>query len=209
MSKQTRSRTPKRGPGIAAVTALLFAGLTACGDASESNQAPTSPASSDGASSRTRAGNPKALGIDTVKWPTDQENVRALLQRLPKQVAGFTRKGPGIYGRYKLVLSATSPTKEVPDPESMLAASFGLGMVCKPETYVGTATPLQKGLGPGLGPGRDGELWWFACDVGGVEGGGPGPGFAVGWVSGELAWLLTAPDKAAARELINELQRVA
>ena len=145
---------------------LLVAGCGTGGPNSNETAVEPSPSESPSRSVGSGSADPNALGIDNVHWPRRSEEVGPLLRKLPKKVAGLSRHRPGMYGRYELVIYAMAPTSEVPDPTSMLSAMFGLGMVCKPSTYTGTATPGWKHAVPGVGPGRDGELWWFACEAG-------------------------------------------
>lgn len=77
---------------------------------------------------------------------------------------------------------------------------FGMGMVCEKATYRGTATPMQGGQLPGLGSGKHPDLWWFACQA---KGEGSQNYFTIGWTSGDVAWLVDAPDEDTSRELLD------
>lgn len=46
---------------------------------------------------------------------------------------------------------------------------------------------------------------WFSCAIDGAEGDEDLTGHAVGWTSGETAWLVVAKDKAAAASLVDAL----
>jgi hypothetical protein len=97
---------------------------------------------------------------------------------------------------------------DLKDPVDNLAAMFGMGMVCADGTYAGTAAQSPWGGGPDVN--RDGafaaddDMWWFSCDfeAGEAE---PFTGHAIGWVSGELAWLVTAPDEDTTEMTITAL----
>ena len=223
----------KRFPMLALVASmLLLAGVAGCGDeptgsaksghkdAGSAAGAPSSRASSDTGTKP----DPRALGIDVVQWPEDRAGVRALLEQMPDRLAGKPMKGsPMIDATYAhlsygpankggIAVLATSPDKQMKDPKTNLSATFGLGSVCRKESYVGTA-PYLKGATSRWGiPGweatgataRD-DLWWFSCNftAGEVE---SFTGHAIGWVSGDLAWLVTTPDKATTKATLAALK---
>jgi hypothetical protein len=197
------------------VVALLFVVTVAgCGGNSGGNVAPdageeSQPASSSGGSAGdgTSESEPQALGIDAVQWPGDQDGAQAVLDRMPDELGGMEVERPESMGPYTgvmygsgdsgVLVTVVGPDGDMQDPVDTLAAIFGLGAICLEGTYAGTAAPSEWGGGPdvnrnGVGP-EDG-LWWFSCDFE-ADGTPPVTGHAIGWVSGDLAWLVTTPDQ--------------
>jgi hypothetical protein len=208
---------------------LLIVALVGCGNVPAEDpggqrvDSPRSSLSSDRSSEETRAAtdpDPRTFGIDTIQWPGDQAGAQANFDRMPDRLAGLQAKrggwsgpstgvvyGPGDSGVAAWVMG---PEIEVGDPKSNLAVMFGMGMFCLKNTYAGTATQSRWG-GPDIDRkgefGPDDGLWWFSCNYSGED---PGDtGYAIGWVSGDLAWLVTAPDKATTRLAISELIKAA
>ena len=106
-----------------------------------------------------------------------------------------------------------SPDNQVKDPKAVLAAMFGLGAVCNKDTYVGTA-PYLSGPKPQWGvpgmesegaSGAEGDLWWFSCKFMAPES-KIYDGHAIGWVSGDLAWLVTTPDRNTTKDTIAAMK---
>lgn len=102
--------------------------------------------------------------------------------------------------------------EEVRDPRASLSAAFGLGAACRKDSYAGTAPPSAgssaKWVVPDIGAtGPDVMgLWWFSCDfIAGEE--ATFTGNALGGVSDDLAWLVTAPDESALKSTVQALRQ--
>ncbi len=54
--------------------------------------------------------------------------------------------------------------------------------------------------------GTDDGLWWFSCKFEGGES-RTFTGHAIGWVSGDLGWLVTTPDKDTTRLTVSALAK--
>ncbi len=161
----------------------------------------------------------KTMGIDTVDWPQDVEGARALFKRMPEQLAGMRLRRPQFYGNSTGVEYHTGgksasawvmgTDKSVKDPKTALSVMFGLGLACEKGTYAGTAIPMTGGYGPGIptgdAPTPAEGLWWFSCTVDAAEGDPEFTGQAVGWVSGDIAWLTVSTDERIAQSLIEAL----
>jgi hypothetical protein len=84
-----------------------------------------------------------------------------------------------------------------------------MGFACKKGTYVGTAPQSRFGGGPDFGQrgtfDPDKGVWWFSCTIDGAEGDPRFTGHALGWVSGELGYLITSPDKRTARGVVQAM----
>jgi len=50
---------------------------------------------------------------------------------------------------------------------------------------------------------------WFSCEIDGAEGDDNFTGYAVGWTSKHLAWLVVGPDKETTRTAVEALHRAA
>ena len=158
------------------------------------------------------------------KWPGDRKGVQALLDQMPERLAGKPMTGrPMSDGTYAQVVygppnkggiavSVTSPGNEVKDPRTNLSVTFGMGSVCSKDSYVGTA-PYLKGATSRWGiPGWEArgssapdDLWWFTCNF--MAGDDMTfTGHAIGWVSGDLAWLVTTPDKATTKATLAAMK---
>ena len=157
-------------------------------------------------------------------WPDDRKEVQELLDQMPERLAGKPMKGrPMIDGtsaqvsygpanKGGITVSATSPDKEVKDPRTNLSVTFGLGSVCSKDSYVGTA-PYLKGATSRWGiPGWEAtrasapdDLWWFSCNFMAGED-KTFTGHAIGWLSGDLAWLVTTPDKATTKATLAAME---
>ncbi len=193
--------------GVYRVTCTYPGGVEAEEDFAVSAEQPSEP--DEGA----------ALGIDTVTWPDDLEGARSLFAEMPKELAGMSlQPDPGfagptsgvVYGQGSAGITAYAmgPEADLQDPATNLAVMFGMGMTCVEGSYDGTAPPSQWGGGPdipqGRAPGPADGLWWFSCDVD-DEASEPSAGHAIGWVSGELAWLVTTPDEGTTEVTVEAL----
>jgi hypothetical protein len=161
------------------------------------------------------------MGIDTVEWPGDLKRAQALFDRMPDEIAGMRVKRPRFYGVATGVVYGPGdrgitawvqgPEKELEDPQANLAVMFGMQMACKKGTYTGTAAQSRWGGGPDIDrkgkSGSEDGLWWFACTFRAGE--QNVPGHAVGWVSGDLAWLVAAPDQESARLTVEAMAEAA
>ncbi len=99
--------------------------------------------------------------------------------------------------------SGTPP--EVVGAQGKLAAMFGLGYACDPETYEGTIERSPEFPVPGYAQVDAGTPAWFSCRIDGAEGAEDFSAQAVGWTSSKTAWLVVGPDDAAIRGLITAL----
>ncbi len=168
-----------------------------------------SPANPGAATDEPEMGDDReALGIDTVHWPEDLDGAQAVFDRMPEELAGMPSERPEFYGTSAGVFYGQGATgvaayamgtdADLTDPVSNLAAMFGMSMVCTDGTYAGTAAQSPSGGGPDItrrgASGTDDGMWWFSCDFEATDS-EPFTGHAIGWVSGELAWLITAPDE--------------
>ncbi len=149
-----------------------------------------------------------------------------LLKRMPDELGGMRRRhreaAEGLIeleyraGEDSAAVLVSAADEEVKDARNVLAAMFGLLFGCEKGSYVGTAPQLRgegEQAGPTLvqggSPNVNDELWWFACPVAGAEGDPTFRGFAIGWASGDIAWLTISPDKTVARRLIAALVEAA
>jgi hypothetical protein len=160
-----------------------------------------------------------------------------LLQALPKKLAGHPRElhvnpdtdadgGPsaGIsYGQglslsvYQEYITKDTPSgkPEVLTANDLLAATFGLGAVCVPSTYQGTA-PSQSydektgavrrggGMGP-AGGNRSKNTVWFSCRIAETADEQVAGGQALGWTSGKTAWLIIGEQSNGVNSLVAAL----
>ena len=214
----------------AAVMPILIAG---CGQGSET--AAPSAGSSARPPSDSQSANPRvsesptqtaagaaadeSMGVTAVQWPGDLASAERLFARMPSEVAGMAGRQPRSYGPSAAIVygsmrnGATAwvmgTDKELKEPTGVLAVMFGLGLACKEGTYAGTAPPSRWGGGPDIDRKHaydpDKGAWWFSCTIDGAEGDPQHTGHAVGWVSGDLGWLTTSPDKETARALTTAL----
>ncbi len=188
------------------VLAFLLSLVVACDGSIQSGTDQAGPAVAD----------PKAMGVDMVDWPVDVPAGYALLQGLPKQLAGrqlsVHRPANGFtaadYGRgdQAATISVMGTTKTLKDPQSALSFLFGMVYSCDKSTYAGTARSDDGGYTPALGNGDSGEEpVWFSCDVDGAEGSPKFTGQAVGWTSGETAWLAMSGDGRMMNSMMRAL----
>jgi hypothetical protein len=212
------------------VLALAGCGSTGSGDAdSGSDEAASAPsASPDSSPAETQDVSkldPKALGIDTVEWPGDVTGAQVVFDQMPDRLAGMrvrrggwigpstgVQYGPNNTGITAYVMGPEKGTaeEELGAPQGTLMFMFAMGMVCVEDSYVGTAA--KRGQGPIAVPdtdkkgefGPDDGLWWFSCKFEGGES-LTFTGHAIGWVSGDLAWLVTTPHKDTTRITIAAL----
>ena len=233
--KATSPRLSTQARGSRLVTLLssvfMLVGVAGCGDQ------PTTDADSRRESSDKRSSTPSqpstassaadpdsaALGIAGVTWPDDRAGVAALLDQMPKRLAGrpmtsgpvddgfYANVGYGPVNKGGIVVAVISPDSEMKDPKANLSVTFGMGSSCRRDSYAGTA-PFLAGSSSRWGvPGWEttdasipGSLWWFTCSstTGEVE---SFPGHAIGWVSGDLAWLVTTPDRATTKATLEAM----
>jgi hypothetical protein len=205
--------------GFAATAAVTVLAICGCGTSSNSRsdanpQRPSSPpvsSTSSGPPSVHRAAEQDTFHIRAAAWPTDLGSAAALYKHLPATfntwraqhprfahgTTGVVYDGPRGTGAIAWSLKAG---KHVPDARAALAATFGMGRGCDKSTYRGSATPDRGGRGPGYGIGEDIDPWWFACHLTDRA-----HNFAVGWTSGDLAWLVVTPDEHTSGELVKTL----
>jgi len=222
-------RLAKRFPIATLIASMsLMVGVAGCGEErtgrAESGQQKSgsasgapSPRASSGSASNGAEPDPRAVGIDTVKWPEDRKGGKRVFDRMPDQLAGMRGQhlASGVhYGPNDGVTAFVMSTdNEIKDPKAVLASMFGLGAVCNKDTYVGTAPYLggpksQWGV-PGIASegasGADDNLWWFSCNFKAPES-RIYDGHAIGWVSGDLAWLVTSPDKNTSKTTVAAMK---
>jgi hypothetical protein len=198
-----------------AATALALLAFTGCGaaDQSRDSAAPSSAETARPSGASSEAAVPDPYHIGAADWAVDLEGAREFYAEMPATFQGGPVRHPGgedgsspgvTYGPVNTGVSAYSmeTDEEIPDAKAVLAAMFGLGMVCDKATYRGTAEPIRGGLIPGFGSGEDIDPWWFACQVDGAEGAPNFRAYAVGWTSGDLGWLTVTPDERTSRELL-------
>ena len=221
----------KRFPILTLVASLsLLMGVAGCGD-EEANSAKSgrtdtgsasgtsSPPASPDATNNVAKPDPRALGIDIAQWPGEPKGAKALFDKMPDRLAGKPMKGPQFDGGPYAGVSYGPPNKggivawvmgtdkEVKEPEAALAVMFGMQLACKKGTYVGTATKSPWGtpeIDRRRASGPDDGLWWFSCTFEGEP--ATYTGHAIGWVSGDLAWLVTTPDKATTKATIEAMK---
>ena len=208
-SSRQHSRVGSRWRGLI-VAGLLVISLAACGtggSGSEDAEQDAGPSAAPSAKA--------ARGIDTVDWPEDLEGARALFARMPEELAGMrveryeAADGAGVTygaGAKSTFAEAAPPDGEIKDPRDNLAVMFAIGMSCE-KGYEGTAPEREPGPesggGPALGQGNRVEgLWWFSCAAAVAE---DGRHHAIGWVSGDLAWLAVSPDERTSQALIDAM----
>ncbi len=94
---------------------------------------------------------------------------------------------------------------EVVGAQGKLAAMFGLGYTCDPDTYEGTIERHPEFPVPGYAQVDATTTAWFSCRIDGAEGAEDFSAQAVGWTSSKTAWLAVGPDDVAVRELVMAL----
>ena len=142
----------------------------------------------------------------------------ALFDEMPARLAGMPVKRPhfggGPYagvsygpGNTGILAWIRGTDKQMRDPKTNLAVVFGMQSACKKGIYIGTATQSQEGT-PDIGrkgaSGPKDGLWWFSCTFEGEP--ARYTGRAIGWVSGDLAWLVTSPDKNTSKATIAAMK---
>lgn len=218
-----------RLPHLVVAGALLF--TSGCGradDAAPSGSSTGPSAATDKAavpatpSATTIApsqGAARAMGVDVVRWPTTIAAAKPLFKRMPDRIAGWPARRPDFFGPTAGVVYgpgdrgatayAMSTDKQVKDPTAVLAFMFGMGLACKKGSYAGTAPSSQYGGGPDIDrhntfdPNK--RAWWFSCTIDGAEGDPKFTGHALGWVSGDLGWLVTTPKPRITRAVAAAL----
>jgi hypothetical protein len=176
----------------------------------------SSSATPSGRSGDPVSADPEAMGVDTVDWPGDVPGGYAVLKRLPRRLAGeqvsvhkpvqnLTLASYG-KGDQAATISVMGTDETLKDPQSALSFLFGMVYSCDKSTFVGTAKSDDGGYTPALGNGDSGEEpVWFSCDVDGAEGSPKFTGQAVGWTSGETAWLAMSGDGRMMKSMMRAL----
>ena len=189
---------------------------------SESPATGSAPWSADGAS----------FGVDRTSWPGTMDDARTVLAALPAEMSGRARElmptsdseeGDGaaeggdeyagvFYGQELSVLVSDDTfaggpgnPRQVVGAQGKLAAMFGLGYTCDPDTYEGTIELSPEFPVPGQSEVDATTPAWFSCRIDGAEGAEDFSAQAVGWTSAKTAWLTVGPDDAAVRELVTAL----
>jgi hypothetical protein len=215
-------------PVVLAAMVLLVSGCGQQGDAGSSPAPRTSlPATSatphkttDSQSNATPTrGAARAMGVDTAQWPGTLAAAKPLFARMPREIAGMAAHYPDYAGNSVGVTYGPSADgaeayvmgtdNEVKDPTAVLSFMFGMGFACKKGSYAGTAPPSRYGGGPDIDFGGaydpKNQAWWFTCIIDGTEGDPTFTGHALGWVSGDLAWLVTTPDETTTETLVTAM----
>lgn len=198
--------------------------------------APT-PAASTPRPRTTLTASEAPFGVDEGAWPITVRASKPLLRALPNKLSGQPRElhvnedaesesgavAAVSYGAsLQLTVSQEYITKDTPSgkPEvftanDLLSANFGLGAVCDPATYKGTAPSHgydEKGgatRGGGMGPAvgnRSKKSVWFSCRIADTQGEQLTAGYALGWTSGKTAWLILGDTESAVRAMVTALR---
>jgi hypothetical protein len=169
-----------------------------------------------------------SFGVDRVEWPGTAAGAHEKLQNLPAQRRGERRElsfSPADkkeefgatavlnYGVASLSVSQEYLTSDMDDTgklqlfsaNNLLAAHFGLGLACAKGSYHGTMPKMKGYPAPAVTEKPLTKDVWFSCKVHGAEGDENYRAHAVGWTSKKTAWLVTAPDETAVRELVVDL----
>lgn len=205
---------------VVGTCAAMLLALSACGAIDDtptdkgtakagSSRSP-SPAHSSGpsASPKSRGHGDDPFNLTAGDWPRDLRGADALYDEMPDKYKTWpvthVRSQPGVAGVFyrqkAAAFSMEAKKPEMPDARDVLASMFGMGNLCDKGTYRGTAPPMQGGELPGLGSGKHPDMWWFACQA---TGDGAPHSFAIGWTSGDVAWLVDTPDEETSRELLD------
>ena len=216
-------------PLVLAATVLLVSGCGQEGDAGSSPSPSTSlPAASATPHTSTKAqssnatatrGAARSMGVDTARWPGTLAAAKPLFARMPHEIAAMAAHHPAFAGDSAGVTYGPSANgavayvmgtdNEVTDPTAVLSFMFGMGFACKKGSYAGTAPPSRYGGGPDIDsrgaydPKK--QAWWFTCTIDGIEGDPTFTGHALGWVSGDLAWLVTTPNETTTQTLVTAM----
>ena len=230
----SRSRSASRPgnrksiPLVLAATVLLVSGCGQEGNAGSSPSPRTSlPAASTTPHKATDSqpsnatptrGAARAMGVDTAQWPGTLASAKPLFARMPREIVGMAAHHPDYVGNSAGVLYGPSANgaeayvmgtdNEVKDPTAVLSFMFGMGLACKKGSYAGTAPRSRYGGGPDIDFGGvydPKQAWWFTCTIDGTEGDPTFTGHALGWVSGDLAWLVTTPDETTTQTLVTAM----
>ena len=210
--------TMRSGIRVVGTVAVTLLALSACGAVDDtptdngsgeagSSRSPSTAHSSGSSVSPKSHGRGDPFNLSAGDWPTELRGANAVYDKMPATFKAWpvehVRSQPGTAGVFyqsKADAFSMEANNEIPDARDVLSAMFGMGMVCEKATYRGTATPMQGGQLPGLGSGKHPDLWWFACQA---KGEGSRSWFSIGWTSGDVAWLVDAPDEDTARELLD------
>ena len=163
-------------------------------------------------------GDPRALGVDVVDWPTTFAAASTLLRGLPPQIRGvqggpYPRRQPIVaqYGEdYYLELFLTDDNFGSSPLETLVGVFDFEFPRCVAGTYAGTI-PTIDGTGPHVPRGGRTppvQPTWFSCRLAPT---GPRAfmGNAVGWVSGNVGWLATARNQHEVQALVSALTAAA
>jgi hypothetical protein len=154
-------------------------------------------------------GDPQALGVDVVDWPTTVAGASRLLTEMPTQIAGvrggsYPRQRPAVaqYGE-EYYLELNGPSSVGSALETLSLVGFGLGFPrCVAGTYAGTI-PSKDGARPDPSRKPPAHPAWFSCRL--APTGRTFMGHAVGWVSGDVGWLALARTRGEVRALVRAL----
>lgn len=205
--------------------------------AATSPTAPTPAASTPKKPRTTPTARKASFGVDEGTWPITVRAAKPLLRALPNKLSGQPRElhvnedaesesgavAAVSYGvSLQLTVSQEYITKDTPSgkPEvftanDLLSANFGLGVVCDPATYKGTAPSHgydEKGdvtRGGGMGPAvgnRSKKPIWFSCRIAETQGEQLTAGYALGWTSGKTAWMILGDTQSAVRAMVTALR---
>jgi len=227
------SSSIRRAVGVAVVAAVLVACGSARPSATSSAQpeddvaVTTAPSESPAGGAAPWSADGASFGVDTTSWPGNMAAARDVLAALPEVVGGEARQlmltepddaeddfaGVSYGDRTSVLVSDDTFTgepgaaPEVLGAQAKLAAMFGLGYVCDPDTYEGTIERHPEFPVPGSAEVEATTAAWFSCRIDGAEGAEDFTAQAVGWTSAKTAWLAVGPDDAAVRELVTALHQ--
>jgi hypothetical protein len=221
----TRDRNRRAWAAVTMASVVLA--LTGCAQANQDPApdlarnagSPSRSASPSVSSTPVKQGAAGAMGIDVVAWPGHLQPAKQLFRRMPDELLGARARHPGFYGPSAGVVYGRQDNestayvmgtdKRVKDPTAVLSFMFGMGFACKKDSYLGTAPQSRFGGGPDLDDGKKFDakkgVWWFSCTIDGAEGNPQLTGYALGWVSGELGYLITSPNKQTAKSLVQAM----
>ncbi len=227
----------RRVAGVAVVATVLVACVSARPSATSSAEpedglaVTTKPSESPASAAAPWSADGASFGVDRTTWPGSMEGARTSLAALPAEMNGEARElmptlsdseeGDGeqeggeyagvSYGQDLSVLVSDDKfpgESGVPEgAQGKLAAMFGLGYTCDPDTYKGTIEPHPEFPVPGYSKVDATTPAWFSCRIDAAEGAEDFSAQAVGWTSSKTAWLAVGPDDVAVRELVTALHQ--
>jgi hypothetical protein len=127
-------------------------------------------------------------GIENAAWPQTMKTAGPLFARLP-----------AIDNKMLNVL----PAQKGMDASMMLAFMFGMNYGCARGSFAGTAVAIE-GSHP-VRPPAGSKVRWFTCQVNGAEGDPGFRGYAVGWASGDIAWLVVGASRPRVEALVHTI----